>query len=128
MKALGIGENDEVIVPAGTFIIINAVPCGATPIAVDIEKHTHNIDTNKIEDVISCKTKAIIAVHLYGQPADLDELNKIAKKLNLFLIEEKGKHTVHKSKIIDPLFDASASALPLEKSWCVRRRRCSHFK
>ena len=62
--------------------------CGATPIAVDIEKHTHNIDTNKIEDVISCKTKAIIAVHLYGQPADLDELNKIAKKFNLFLIED----------------------------------------
>ena len=104
MKALGIGENDEVIVQAGTFIATwNAVQiCGATPIAVDIEKHTHNIDTNKIEDVISCKTKAIIAVHLYGQPADLDELNKIAKKFNLFLIEDAAQAhgATYKSKII----------------------------
>ncbi|MBP7119003.1 DegT/DnrJ/EryC1/StrS family aminotransferase [Candidatus Woesebacteria bacterium] len=74
MKALGIGEGDEVIVPAFGFIAIpNAVRhVGATPVFVDVDPNTFNIDPQKI--VITEKTKAIIAVHTYGQPCDMDKL------------------------------------------------------
>lgn len=88
--ALGIGPGDEVIIPANTFIATawGATLCGAKPVFVDCEPDSYNIDPLKIEPAITSKTKAIIAVHLYGQPADMDPLREIAEKYNLFLIED----------------------------------------
>ncbi len=69
----GIKAGDEVIIPANTFIATawGAVLCGATPVFVDCETDSYNIDPKKIEEKISRNTKAVVAVHLYGQPADL---------------------------------------------------------
>ncbi len=88
--ALNIGPGDEIIIPANTFIATawGATLCGARPVFVDVDKETYNIDPQKVEAAITPKTKAIVAVHLYGQPADMDPLNEIAKKYNLYLIED----------------------------------------
>lgn len=90
MMALGIGPGDEVITTAFSFIATaeTIVLAGATPIYVDIDRKTFNIDVKKIEQAITPKTKAIMPVSLYGQVADLDEINEIAKKHNLFVIED----------------------------------------
>ncbi len=90
MMALGIGPGDEVITTAFSFIATaeTIVLAGATPIYVDIDRKTFNIDIKKIEQAITSKTKAIMPVSLYGQVADLDEINEIAKKHNLFVIED----------------------------------------
>lgn len=90
LRALGIGYGDEVILPANTFIA-SAEPvtqCGAVPVFVDQEADHYHIDPNLIEDKITPRTKAIIAVHLYGQAADLDPIIEIAKKHDLHLIED----------------------------------------
>lgn len=88
--ALGIKPGDEVIIPANTFIatVWGATLCGAKPVFVDCHPESYNIDPHKIEEAITHKTKAIVAVHLYGQPADIDEINEIAKKYNLFVVED----------------------------------------
>lgn len=90
LKAMGIGEGDEVITTPFTFFAtaesISAV--GATPVFVDVDKNTFNIDVTKIEEKITSKTKAIMPVHIFGQSADMDEINKIAKKHNLLVIED----------------------------------------
>jgi len=90
LAALGIKKGDEVIVPNFTFIApVNAVTyTGAKPVFVDSDKKTWNIDTNKIEEKITEKTKAIIPVHLYGHPCDMGPIMKIAKKHHLFVIED----------------------------------------
>lgn len=90
MMALGIGAGDEVITTAFSFIATaeTIVLAGATPVYVDIDKKTFNIDVTKIEAAITPKTKAIMPVSLYGQAADLEEINAIAKKHNLFVIED----------------------------------------
>lgn len=103
MWALGIGQGNEVIVPANTFFATpEAVSlCGATPVFADCEPEYFNIDPDGIAGVISSRTKAIVAVHLYGQPAQLDRLRRIADENDLLLIEDaaqahfaeyKGKH------------------------------------
>ena len=90
LKAMGIGEGDEVITTPFTFFAtaetISAV--GATPVFVDVDKETFNIDATKIEEKITSKTKAIMPVHIFGQAADMDEINEIAKKHNLYVIED----------------------------------------
>jgi len=88
--ALGIKEGDEVIIPDLTFIATaNAVKyTGAKVVTVDIEEDTLCIDPEKIKKSITSKTKAIIPVHLYGHPANMKEINKIAKKYNLYIIED----------------------------------------
>jgi len=90
LVALGITKGDEVIIPDLTFAAsANAVlHTGATPILVDVDKETWNIDINKIEGKISVKTKAIMPVHLYGFPCDMEKIMSIAKKHNLFVIED----------------------------------------
>lgn len=90
MLALGIGPGDEVIIPANTFIATawGVSHAGATPVFVDCDAETWEIDVNQIESSITTKTKAIIGVHLYGQPFDIDAVNLICKKHNLFLIED----------------------------------------
>lgn len=87
---LGIGQGDEVLIPANTFIATawGATLCGATPVFVDCHPESYNIDPAKIEEKITKKTKAIVAVHLYGQAADIDPLKEIAKKHNLILVED----------------------------------------
>ncbi len=90
LMALNIGQGDEVITTAFSFIATaeTIVLSGATPIYVDIDPKTFNIDPDKIESAITSKTKAIMPVSLYGQACDLTEINAIAKKHNLFVIED----------------------------------------
>lgn len=90
MMALNIGPGDEVITTAFSFIATaeTIVLAGAKPVYVDIERRTFNIDVSKIEKAITSKTKAIMPVSLYGQTCNLDEINAIAKKHNLYVIED----------------------------------------
>jgi dTDP-4-amino-4,6-dideoxygalactose transaminase len=104
LRALDIKQGDEVITTPFTFIATaEAITyVGATPVFVDINRDTLNIDVSKIEEKITQKTRAIIVVHLFGQPADMDEITELAKKYNLKIIEDcaqafgatyKGRHT-----------------------------------
>jgi len=90
MLALGIKEGDEVIIPANTFIASAWGPsyANAKPVFVDCDPETWEIDVSKIEKAINPKTKAIIGVHLYGQPCEIDALLEICKKHQLFFIED----------------------------------------
>ena len=90
MLALGIGHGDEVIIPANTFIATawGVSYAGATPVFVDCDAETWQIDATKIEKAITPKTKAIIGVHLYGMPFDIDAVSAVAKKHKLFLVED----------------------------------------
>lgn len=89
LAALGIGNGDEVIVPANTFIAtaLAVTEVGATPVFVDVDEY-FGISSKNIENVINGNTKAIIAVHLYGQPCDMDSIIKIARKHSLKVIED----------------------------------------
>jgi len=90
LLAVGVSPGDEVITTAHTFIA-TAEPisqCGAKPVFVDIDPSTYNIDPNLVEDAISPRTKAIMPVHLYGQPADMSALREIATRHGLWLIED----------------------------------------
>lgn len=90
LLALGIGEGDEVIMPSFTYIATaNAVRyCGATPVFVDSELSTWNIDPNAVEQAITSKTKAIMPVHLYGLPANMSEIMRISEKYGIPVIED----------------------------------------
>ncbi len=90
MLALNIGPGDEVIVPANTFIATawGVSHAGATPVFVDCDADTWEIDPAKIELAITSKTKAVIGVHLYGQPFDIEAVAAICKKHNLYLVED----------------------------------------
>jgi dTDP-4-amino-4,6-dideoxygalactose transaminase len=90
LEAFGVGAGDEVIVPANTFIATAAAVSfvGARPVFVDVKPDTYNIDPDKIEAAITFRTKAIIPVHLYGIPADMDEIMALANKYNLVVIED----------------------------------------
>ena len=90
MLALGIGEGDEVIVPANTFIATawGVSYTGATPVFVDCDPLTWEIDVTKIEEKITPKTKAVIGVHLYGMPFDIDGVKAICEKHGLYLLED----------------------------------------
>jgi dTDP-4-amino-4,6-dideoxygalactose transaminase len=90
MKALGIGRGDEVIVPSNTFIAtwLAVSEVGAVPVPVEPYDDSFNIDTSRIEAAIGPRTKAIIPVHLYGQPADLDAILALARRHKLFVVED----------------------------------------
>ena len=90
LRALNVGTGDEVIVPTNTFIAtwLAVSRCGATPIPVEPLESTFNIDPVGIEEAITPRTKAIIPVHLYGQPADLDPILDIAHKRGLYVLED----------------------------------------
>ena len=87
---LGIGEGDEVIVPALTFIAtVNPVTyLGANPVFVDVDIKTWNISPEEIRKKITKRTKAIIPVHFYGNPCNMDEIMKIARKYNIYVVED----------------------------------------
>ncbi|MFC2093297.1 DegT/DnrJ/EryC1/StrS family aminotransferase [Bacteroidota bacterium] len=109
---LGIGAGNEVIVPANTFIATaeGVTLCGAKPVFVDCCSDNYNIDPDKIEGLINSKTKAIVAVHLYGQPADMDALREIAKEHNLILVEDAAQAHLseYKGKKVGGLCDAAS--------------------
>jgi dTDP-4-amino-4,6-dideoxygalactose transaminase len=90
VRAYGIGPGDEVIVPANTYIAtwLAVTHAGATPVPVEPLERTYNIDPDLIENAITPRTKAILAVHLYGQPADMDPINALALKHGLKVIED----------------------------------------
>jgi dTDP-4-amino-4,6-dideoxygalactose transaminase len=90
LKALGVGAGDEVIVPSHTFIAtwLAVSNCGAVPVPVEPDAKTYSIDINKIKHVITNKTKAIIPVHLYGQPVNLDPIINLAKSNDIYVIED----------------------------------------
>jgi perosamine synthetase len=90
IAALGIGEGDEVIMPTFTIISpsMQVVRSGATPVLVDSDPLTWNMDVTQIEEKITEKTKAIIVVHIYGLPVDMDPVLDLCKKYNLRLIED----------------------------------------
>lgn len=90
LEAHGIGPGDEVIVPALTFIAtwLAVTQCGATPVGVDVRQDTANMEVDRLESALTQRTKAIIPVHLYGQPADMDPINEFAEAHGLIVIED----------------------------------------
>lgn len=90
IRAFGIGPGDEVIVPANTYIAtwLAVTHAGATPVPVEPVERTYNIDSSRIEKAITPRTKAILVVHLYGQSADMDSINTLARKHGLKVIED----------------------------------------
>lgn len=90
LRAYGIGPGDEVIVPSNTFIAtwLAVSQCGATPVPVEPDVKTHNIDPALVAAAITPRTRAIMPVHLYGQPADMDPINELAVKYGLIVIED----------------------------------------
>jgi perosamine synthetase len=90
LLALGIGPGDEVIVPTLTFVASpnSVMYCGATPVFIDIEPDTWNLDLNQLEAKITPRTKAIMVVHLFGHPVDMDPVMALASKHGLYVIED----------------------------------------
>jgi len=90
LLALGVGPGDEVIVPSNTYIAtwLAVSRCGATPVPVEPDEATYNIAPTLIEAAITSRTKVILPVHLYGQPADMDSILTIAQKYNLRVLED----------------------------------------
>jgi dTDP-4-amino-4,6-dideoxygalactose transaminase len=104
LRAMDVGSGDEVIVPSHTFIAtwLAVSKTGATIVPVEPDHKTWNIDPSKIESAISSRTKAIIPVHLYGQPVDLDPILEIARKHNLLVLEDAAQAhgSIYKGKRI----------------------------
>lgn len=124
LRACGIKTGDEVITCAMSFFAtaeaISSV--GAIPVFVDCTSDTYTIDASKIEEKITEKTKAIIPVHLYGQCADMDEINEIAKKYNLLVIEDvaQAAGATYKGKKVGSLGDiACVSFFPTKNLGCA---------
>jgi len=123
IEALGIGKGDEIIIPTFTMIAsCNAVIyAGATPVLVDSELTTWNMDISKIEEKITNKTKAIMVVHTYGHPVDMDKVNAIAKKHNLFVIEDAAEAhgAEYKGKKTGSLSDIACFSFYANKILCA---------
>jgi len=90
LEALGIGPGDEVVVPVNTFIAtaLAVSMVGARPVFVDIDPATYNLSADHVEKALTPGTRAVIPVHLYGQPVDMDPLKKLARERNLFIVED----------------------------------------
>jgi dTDP-4-amino-4,6-dideoxygalactose transaminase len=111
LRAYGFGEGDEIIVPSYTYIAtwLAVSYSGAVPIPVEPDERTYNIDPALLEAAITWRTKAIIVVHLYGQPADMDAINAVAQRYNLKVIEDAAQaHGArYKGKRVGSLSDAA---------------------
>ncbi|HEX8248688.1 MAG TPA: DegT/DnrJ/EryC1/StrS family aminotransferase [Pyrinomonadaceae bacterium] len=111
LRGYRIGEGDEVIVPANTYIAtwLAVSYAGATPVAVEPDIETYNLDPQKIEAAITPRTRAIMPVHLYGQPAEMDAINEIARKHNLKVIEDaaQAQGARYKNQVTGSLSDAA---------------------
>jgi len=120
LSALGVGPGDEVIVPTFTFIAtaLCVSYTGAKVKFVDIENETYNIDPNKLAKAISKKTKAIIPVHIYGQPSNMDEINAIAKRHKIKVVEDAAQAhgSTYKGRRIGSLGDVACFSFYPTKS------------
>ncbi len=120
LAVLGIGPGDEVITTPFTFVATaNAIlMCGATPVFADIDPVTYNLDPIAVEKVITKKTKAILVVNLYGLPANYQELKKIAKIYNLYLVEDAAQSVgaSYYQKVSGSLADISCFSLYATKN------------
>lgn len=112
LRAYDIGPGDEVITAANTFVatVFAISTCGATPVLVDADPVTYNLDPTKLEAAITPKTRAIMPVHLYGQPADMDPIVEIARRHGLQVIEDaaQGHGGRYKEQVVGTLGDAAA--------------------
>lgn len=112
LRAMDIGAGDEVVVPAHTFIAtwLAVSQTGATPVPVEPDQRTYNIDPSRIEAAITARTRAIIAVHLYGQPADMDPICALAAHYHIRVIEDAAQaHGArYKGRRVGNLSDAAA--------------------
>lgn len=112
LQAYGIGAGDEVIVPANTFIatVLAVSYAGATPILVDADFDTYNIDIHRIEEKITSRTKAIIVVHLYGRVVEMDPVMALARKYELKVIEDSAQAhgALYRGNCTGSLGDAAA--------------------
>jgi len=114
LRALNIGAGDEIIIPSNTYIatVLAASYVGATPIFAEPDKLTYNLDPANIEAVITSKTKAIMPVHLYGQACQMEEIMAIAKKHNLYVIEDNAQAhgATYKGKMTGAWGDANGTS------------------
>ena len=112
LRAMDVGPGDEVIVPSNTFIAtwFAVSQCGATPVAVEPIETTGNIDPARVAEAVTPRTKAIIPVHLYGQPADMDPLWAIARQRGLRVLEDAAQAhgALYKGRRIGATTDAAA--------------------
>ena len=123
LKAIGLQENDEVIIPTNPFVATAEVITyfNAIPVLCDIEYTTHNIDASKIEPLITNKTKAIIPVHFCGNPCNMDDIVKIAKKYKLYIVEDAA-HALpskYKNKKIGSIGDITCFSFYATKTLCT---------
>ncbi|MBR3045186.1 MAG: DegT/DnrJ/EryC1/StrS family aminotransferase [Oscillospiraceae bacterium] len=111
LKALGVGSGDEVIVPSDTYIAtaLAVTYVGAKPVFVEPDIRTFNLDPAKIEEKLTKRTKAIMPVHLYGQPCDMDQIMEIARKYGLYVVEDcaQAHGAEYKGKVIGSFGDAA---------------------
>lgn len=114
LRAYGIEQGDEVLVPANTFIAtwLAVSHCGAIPVPVEPNTVTYNIDTDALDAAITPRTRAIIPVHLYGQPADMDPINALAKLHQLIVIEDaaQAQGATYKGRRVGSLGNAAATS------------------
>lgn len=112
LRAMGVGPGDEVIVPSNTFIAtwLAVSECGAVPVPVEPDVQTCNMDCSRLLAAITPRTKVIIPVHLYGQPADLDAVLQIARQHNLLVLEDaaQAQGAAYKGRLIGGHSDAVA--------------------
>ena len=112
LLAKGIGPGDEVLIPAHTFVAtaLAVTHSGATPVPVDVEEDTGNIDPGAIHGALSPRTRAIIPVHLYGHPADMDAIARIAASRGLFVLEDSAQAhgALYRNRRCGSLGDAAA--------------------
>lgn len=139
LRSIGIKKGDEVITTAHTYFstVLAISIVGAKPVLVDIEKDTFNINTSKIVKKINKKTKAIICVHMYGNPCDMDEIIRIKKKYNLKLIEDcsQAHGAKYKNIMVGSFGDVSAYSMypgknlgGLGDAGCVTTNKKSIYK
>ena len=129
LMAAGVGNGDQVISVSNTFIATTEAisQTGAQPVFVDVDPKTCNLDPAKIEAAITAKTKAIVPVHLYGQPADMDPILDIAQRHGLVVIEDacQAHGALYKGKKTGSLgLGRVFQLLSGEKPGCLWRRRC----
>lgn len=112
LRALEIGPGDEVLVPSNTYIAsaLAVTYAGAMPVFVEPDLNTYNLDPKRIEEKITPKTRAIMPVHLYGQPCDMDPIMALAKKHNLYVVEDcaQAHGARYHGKLVGTFGDAAA--------------------
>lgn len=112
LEALGVGEGDEVIVPSNTYIAtwLAVSQCGATPVPVEPDPQTYNLDPARLEAAITARTKVLLPVHLYGLPADMDPINTLALRHGLKVLDDcaQAHAAVYKGRAVGGLADLSA--------------------